>query len=117
VEVNEELWSDAECSGRARALLANLKDASEALTLPSTVLECGATPILAGDTVHFQLPVEGVNADFRVLSVEYRVDGGSQTLETVLELGREPSMLANYVLALRTKTDKLSRYKASRRGA
>jgi hypothetical protein len=33
-----------------------------------------------------------------------------------LELGREPSMLANYVLALQTKTDKLSRYKASRRG-
>jgi hypothetical protein len=34
-----------------------------------------------------------------------------------LELGRESSMLANNVLALQTKTDKLSRYKASRRGS
>lgn len=115
VEVNEELWSDAECTGRARALLANLKDASEALTLDSTLLDFGSAPIIAGDKVHVELPVEGVNADFRVLSAEYRVDGNTQTLETTLELGKEPPMLANYVLALHSKTDKLSRYKASRR--
>ncbi len=116
VEVNEELWSDLECQGRAGALLSNLKDPAESLTLKSTVLDYGSTPILAGDTVHVGLPVEGVDADFRVLSVEYRVDGAAQTLEATLELGREAPMLADYVMALKAKTDSLSRYKVSKRG-
>jgi hypothetical protein len=115
VEVNEEVWSDLECMGRAGALLANLKDAAECLTLRSSVLDYGATPILAGDSVHVLLPVEGVDADFRVLSVEYQVDGTAQTLEATLELGRETPLLADYVYALRAKTDSLSRYKAARR--
>lgn len=115
VEVNEEVWSDLECMGRAGTLLANLKDAAECLTLRSSVLDYGATPILAGDSVHVLLPVEGVDADFRVLSVEYQVDGTAQTLEATLELGRETPLLADYVYALRAKTDSLSRYKAARR--
>lgn len=115
VEVNEEVWSDLECMGRAGALLSNLKDATECLTLRSSVLDYGATPILAGDTVHISLPVEGVDADFRVLSVEYRVDGTAQMLEATLELGRETPLLADYVYALRAKTDSLSRYKTARR--
>ncbi len=115
VEVNEELWSDTECAGRAKALLSNLKDPAESLSLQSSVLDYGATPVLAGDTVHVELPVEGVDADFRVLSMEYRVDGGSQILETRLELGREAPLLADYVYALRSKTDSLSRYKAAKR--
>ncbi len=115
VEVNEELYSDAECSGRAQAVLANLKDPAEALTLRSTVLDYGTTPILAGDKVHVELPVEGVDADFQVISAEYHVDGKTQTLETTLELGKEPQLLANYVLALKTKTDRLGRYKQQRR--
>ncbi len=115
VEVNEELWSDTECTGRANALLANLKDPAESLTLQSSVLDFGASPVLAGDVVHVVLPVEGVEADFRVLSVEYRVDGKAQTLDVTLELGREAPLLADYVYALRAKTDSLSRYKAARR--
>ncbi len=59
--------------------------------------------------------MEGVNADFRVLSAEYRVDGATQTLETTLELGREAPLLADYIMALRSRTDNLSRYKAPRR--
>ena len=113
VEVNEELWSDPECLGRAEALLSNQK-AAESLTLRSTVLDFGASPILAGDTVHVALPIEVVDADFRVLSVEYRVDGSAQTLEATLELGREAPLLADYVYALRAKTDSLSSTK--RRG-
>jgi hypothetical protein len=105
VEVDEELWSDGECAGRAEALLANQKDPAESLTVRSTVVDYGGSPILAGDKVHIVLPNEGVDANFRVLSAEYNVDAGTQTLETVLELGREAPMLADYVYALRSKTD------------
>jgi hypothetical protein len=114
VEVDEELWSDAECAGRAEALLANQKAPAESLTIRSTVLDYGSSPILAGDKVHVALPNEGVDADFRVLSAEYNVDAATQTLETVLELGRETPLLADYVYALRSKTDSLSRYKVAR---
>jgi hypothetical protein len=114
VEVNEELCSDLECESHAKALLANLKDPAETLTVQSTVIDYGASPILAGDKVHVTLPIEGVNGDFRVLSVEYNVDGKTQVLETTLELGREKPLLADYVYALRRKTDHLSRYKTAK---
>jgi hypothetical protein len=95
-------------------LLANQKDPAESLAVRSTVLDYGGSPILAGDKIHVTLPNEGVDADFRVLSVEYNVDAATQTLETVLELGREAPLLADYVYALRSKTDSLSRYKVAR---
>jgi hypothetical protein len=115
-EVNEELWSDAECTSRAKALLASLKDPAESLTLKSTVVDYGGSPLLPGDTVHVTLPNEGVNSDFRILSVEYRVDAKTQTLDAALELGKEAPLLADYVYALRSKTDHLSRYKTARWG-
>jgi hypothetical protein len=114
VEVDEELWSDAECESRAKALLASLKDPAEQLTLRSTVADYGTTPLLPGDTVHVALPNEGVNGDFRILSAEYYVDAKTQTLETVLELGREQPLLADYMFRLKSKTDSLSRYKLAR---
>lgn len=114
VEVNEEYASDIECESHAKAMLANLKDPQESLTLQSTVIDYGSTPILAGDKIHVTLPNEGVNGDFQVLSVEYLVDGKTQTLETTLELGREKPLLADYVYALRSRTDRLSRVKKSR---
>jgi hypothetical protein len=114
VEVNEELWSDLECLGRAAALLANLKSPAESVTLKSSVLDFGAVPILAGDTLHVELPIEGVDCDFRVDSVEYHVDGVSQELEVGLELGREAPLLADYVYALRAKMESLSRYKVAK---
>jgi len=60
------------------------------------------------------LPNENVDADFRILSVEYYVDARTQTLEITLELGREVPLLADYLYALRSKTDSLSRYKVAR---
>ena len=116
VEVNEELCSDLECESHAKAFLANLKDPAESLTVKSTVVDYGSNPILAGDKLHVSLPNEGINGDFRVLSVEYNVDAKTQTLETLLELGREKPLLADYVYALRSRTDHLSRYKIAKRG-
>jgi hypothetical protein len=115
VEVNEELCSDIECESHAKALLANFKDPAETLTLQSTVIDYGTSPILAGDKVHVTLPNEGLDGDFRVLSAEYKVDGRTQVLETTLELGREKPLLADYVYALRSRTDRLSRYKTAKR--
>ena len=114
VEVDEELWSDAECESRAKALLASLKDPAEQLPLRSTVVDYGTTPLLAGDKVHVALPNEEVDGDFRILSVEYRVDAKTQTLETLLELGREKPLLGDYLFRLKSKTDSLSRYKLAR---
>jgi len=114
VEVDEELWSDAECTSRAQELLASLEDSAEQLTLRSTVIAYGTTPLLAGDNVHIELPNEGVDGDFCILNVEYHVDAKTQTLETTLELGREHPLLADYVFKLKSKTDSLSRYKLAR---
>jgi hypothetical protein len=114
VEVNEELWSDDECASRAKALLASLKDPAEQLTLRSTVVDYGTTPLLPGDKVHVTLPNEGVDGDFRILSAEYNVDAKTQVLETVMELGREKPLLADYMFILKSKTDSLSRYKLAR---
>ena len=48
------------------------------------------------------------------LSAEYYVDAKTQTLETLLELGREQPLLADYMFRLKSKTDSLSRYKLAR---
>jgi hypothetical protein len=114
VDTDEELYSDNECACRARALLAFLKDPAESLMLRSTVIDYGSQPLVAGDRVHVTLPNEGVDGDFRVLSVDYDVDAKSQTLELTVELGREQPFLADYLYALRSKTDRLSRYKVAR---
>jgi len=114
VEVDEELYSDNECALRAKALLAYLKDPAEYLAVKSTVIDYGNTPLLPGDKVHVVLPNENVDADFRVLSVEYCVDARTQTLEMGMELGHEQPLLADYLFALRSKTDHLSRYKVAR---
>lgn len=120
VEVDEELWSDGECNRRAAALLAYLKDPAEHLHIVSSVMDYGTSPIKAGDKVHAELPTEGVNSDFRVESVEYRVPKEDSTkLEITLELGKEPPHLADYLYGLRTHTpnvEKLSRTKLGKRG-
>jgi hypothetical protein len=114
VEVDEELYSDNECLLRAEALLAYLKDPAEYLTARSTVIDYGSTPIKQADKIHIILPNENVDADFRIESVEYHVDAKTQTLEVTLELGKVPPMLADYLYALCSKTDHLSRYKVAR---
>jgi hypothetical protein len=116
-ETDEELWSDAECARRAAALLAYLKDPAEYLTLTSTLLDYGTSPILGADKLHIDLP--SVHCDFRVEWVEYHVPPGEPTLEITLELGKEPPKLADYIYGLRTFTvnvEKLSRTKIGKRG-
>ncbi len=118
-ETDEELWSDNECNLRAKALLAYLKDPAEYLTVKSTIIDYGNTPFLPADKTHVLLPNENVDADFRIESVEYRVDAKTQTLELTLELGKEPPQLADYLYGLRTFTvnvEKLSRTKLGKRG-
>ena len=46
--------------------------------------------------------------------VEYNVNANTQVLETVMELGREKPLLADYMFRLKSKTDSLSRYKLAR---
>jgi len=70
------------------------------------------TPLLPGHKVYVALPNEGVNGYFRIETVEYRVDARTQTLEVALELGREQPLLADYIYALKSKTEHLSRRKA-----
>jgi len=114
VETDEELYNDTECSYRANALLNHLKSPTEHITVKTTVLDYGSTPVLAGDRIYVSLPNEGVAGYYRVESVEYHVDAKTQTLEVTLELGRETPLLADYLYALRSKTDHLSRYKLGR---
>lgn len=115
VEANEELASDQECTAHANAKLANLANPAETLTLQSTVLDYGASPILAGDTIYVELPNEGLAGDYRVDSVEYEVYAKTQILQTTLALGKETPLLADYVYALSSKTNNLSRYKTAKR--
>jgi len=111
VEVDEELHSDNECLLRAKALLAYLKDPAEYLTIRSNVIDYGANRILPGDKIHVSLPNENVDADYRVISVEYHVIAAEQTLEITLELGKETPLLADYLYALRSKSSALARTK------
>jgi len=113
VEVDEELYSDYECWLRARAICDHLKNPAEYLTLISLILDYGNMPILAGDKIHVTLPNENVDADFRILSVDYYVNEETQELEVILELGKELPLLADYLYVLRSKTSSLARYKAS----
>jgi hypothetical protein len=113
-ETDEELKSDNECLLRAKALLDYYKNPAEYLTVKSTVINYENTPLLPGDKIHVTLPNENIDADFRIESVEYHIDAKTQTLEITLELGRETPLLADYLYALRSKTESLSRYKAAR---
>ncbi len=111
-DTDEELKSDTECYYRARALLDYYKNPSEHLTVKTTVLNYDITPILAGDKITVTLPNEGINTDYRVESAEYHVDAKTQTLTVTLELGKETPLLADYIYALKAKTQSLSRLKA-----
>ncbi|MEM3788280.1 MAG: hypothetical protein QXN95_00225 [Candidatus Bathyarchaeia archaeon] len=116
-ETDEELYSDYECLLRARALLNHLKDPADYIVVRTTVLDYGNTPVLPGDKIYVSLPNEGVSGYFRIESVEYVVDGKNQTLEVVLELGKAPPLLADYLYGLRSTTvtvEKLSRTKLGR---
>jgi hypothetical protein len=114
-ETDEELVSDAECDLRAKSLLAYYKDPAESLTVKSTILDYGTTPILPGDSVHATFPNENVDGDYRVDTIEYYADSKEQTLEITVELGKVSPQLADYLFGMRSKSmtiEKLARTKA-----
>jgi hypothetical protein len=114
VDIDEELWSDNECLLRAKAILANMKDPFEYITLKSSVIDYGNNPLYPADMITVALPNENVNGNFRILSADYHVKAESGELGVALELGREKSLLADYVYALRSKVDHVNRYKVAR---
>ncbi len=113
-ETDEELHSDNECLLRAKALHEQLSSPNENIRVVSEVIDYGTTPILAGDKIWVTLPNENVDGYYQISSVEYRLIAETQALETTLELGKEPPLLADYLYALRSKTGNLSRYKIGR---
>jgi len=118
-ETDEELVSDNECDLRAKALLDYFKGPAEYLTIRSTVIDYGNSPLLPGDKTHITLPNENVDADFRIESVEYYVDAKTQTLQVTLELGKVPPLLADYLYGMRATTvtvEKLARTKLGKKG-
>jgi len=68
VDIDEELYSDNECNLRAQAILDFMKDPAEHIVVKSSVIDYGASLILAGDKVHVELPNENVDGDFRVIA-------------------------------------------------
>jgi hypothetical protein len=115
-ETDEELYSDGDCNRRAQSLLAYYKDPSEYLRLQTDVLDYGATPLLPGDKIPVVLPNEYVSANYRVDTVEYYLDAREQTLETTIELGKVPPLLADYLYGLRSRgisPEKVARTKTS----
>ena len=114
MDIDEELWSDNECLLRAKAILANMKDPFEYIKAKSTVIDYGNNPLYPADMIAVALPNENVNGNFRILSAEYHVQAESGVLDVTLELGREKSLLADYVYALRSKVDHVNRYKVAR---
>ena len=113
-ETDEELHSDSECLLRAKALHEHLSVPSEYIQVVSDVVDSGTTPILAGDRIWVTLQNENIDGYYRVTNVEYRLIAETQTLETTLELGTEPPLLADYLYTLRTRTGNLARYKIGR---
>lgn len=114
IDTDEELYSDNECQLRAKAILANMKDPFEYLKISSRVIDYGSSPFLPADKIAVVLPNENVNAYFRILSAEYHLLANAGELTVTLELGKEKSLLADYVYALRSKLNHVSRYKVAR---
>ena len=89
VDTDEELWSDYECSLRAKAVLSHMKDPSEYIKINSTVIDYGNTPLLPAEMIPVSLPNENVSGNFQILSVEYHVKESGE-LEITIPLGRSP---------------------------
>jgi len=113
-ETDEELHSDNECLLRAKALYDHLSSVAEYVRVTSDVVDYGNTPILAGDRIWVTLPNENVDGYYRVINAEYHLIAETQIMETTLELGKEPPLLADYLYALKAKAGSLARYKIGR---
>ena len=114
-DTDEELFSDNECSLRAKAILDFLKEYAESSPISSTVLDYGTTPILPADKIHVDLPNENVDSDFRVQTgIEYGFEAKTGDLTVSFNVGREAQLLADFIYALRARADQLSRKKVAR---
>jgi len=115
-ETDEELHSDHECELRAKALLAQLKDPAEYLTLKSTVIDYYVNPLLPADKIPVTLPNENIDSNYRIINGEYHVIARDQTLEITLELGKEKPLLADYLYGLRSGAVTLERLARTKAG-
>ncbi|MCW3983649.1 MAG: hypothetical protein NWE96_06590 [Candidatus Bathyarchaeota archaeon] len=115
VDIVEDLCSDNECMLRAKSILAYKKQAKTSLVVKSTLIDYGTSPILPGDMISVTLPNENISSvNFLVKSVDYHLLAENNTLDVTLNLGYQKQLMADWIYALRTRTDALSNYKARR---
>jgi len=115
VDTDEELMSDDECQARAEALYDYYSVPAESSPIHSTVLDYGTTPVLPGDKIHVELPNENLSKDFRVESgVKYSFDSAHDELAIDFNVGRCPSLQADYMYRVHAKTDYLVRHSLGR---
>ncbi len=112
-DTDEELASDNECLLRAYSLLANLKDPPMYLTISSSIIDYGATPVLPGRKIAVTLPNENVVGNFRISSVDYDFFSDPLRLDISMELGSERPRYADYIYAMKAKASKLTRLKGA----
>lgn len=118
VDIFEDLYSDNECMLRAKSILAYRKQAKTSLTAKSTLIDYGTSPILPGDMIPVTLPNESISSvNFLVKSADYHfiTQDESTLLELTLNLGSLKQKMADYIYALRTKTNAINNYKGSKR--
>jgi hypothetical protein len=113
VDIIEDLYSDNECMLRAKSILAYKKQAKTSLVVKSTVIDYGTTPILPGDAIAVTLPNESIaSVNFLVKSVDYHHLAENNTLDVTLNLGYQKQQMADWIYALKTRTNALTNYKA-----
>ena len=115
VDIVEDLYSDNECTLRAKSILNYKKQAKNSLVLKSSVLDYGTSPILPGDMIEVTLPNESiVSVSFLVKSIDYHFLSETNILDVSLNLGYQKQLMADWIYALRARTDALNNYKARR---
>jgi len=102
--VDETLVSDDACAKLANAELKYKKDPAESLRV--TVL--GDPRIVAGETIHVTSPNEGIDADYRIQTVDHFLDDEGE-FETSLTLIAEPPRLAEILSETRREVGVLMR--------
>jgi hypothetical protein len=108
VDIVEDLYSDNECMLRAKSILAYKKQAKTSLIVKSTLIDYGDSPILPGDMISVTLPNESISSvSFLVKSVDYHLLAEDNTLDVALNLGYQRQLMADWIYALRARTDAL----------
>lgn len=99
-----DLFSDAECTRRADALLAWLAESLQSTVAETDVLVFQDRPLLAGDTLHHHISNLNVDGDFRVNRALYQLRSeNGKSLKVIMELGNQPQLMADWLAALKRK--------------